>query len=223
MIYNCPDLEDAIEAWGILPLLPVGIPGWSAEEQAAEECQYTPSPEGGWEWPLWKWKGGAIQETGCAYGKFIMGKAAFISKRLWPDFCNWRRYVSPKIAEGSIEENILFALEENGSMITRDLRKVCGFDGPKMRGKFDAYVTRLQNAGYIVTEDFVYPQDKNGKEYGWGWALLTTAVHRFGKEACSPQRTPAESHDILMGHLRHILPDVGDALMERILKRKPGH
>lgn len=53
-------------------------------------------------------------------------------------------------------------------MITRDLRKACGFDRPKMRGKFDSYITRLQNAGYIVTEDFVYPHDKHGKEYGWG-------------------------------------------------------
>ena len=112
-----------------------------------------------------------------------MGKTAFISKRLWPDFCNWRRYVSPKIEEGSIEETILYTLEENGSMITRELRKACGFDGPKMRGKFDTYISRLQNAGYIVTEDFIYPHDKHGKEYGWGWALLTTPEARFGKEA----------------------------------------
>lgn len=168
MIHNCPDLEDAIEAWGILPLLYIGVHGWSAEEMTAEECQYTKLPDGGWEWPLWKWKGEAIQETGCAYGKFIMGKAAFISKRLWPDFSNWRRYVSPRVEEGSIEETILYTLEENGSMITRELRKACGFDGPKMRSKFDTYISRLQNAGYIVTEDFIYPHDKHGKEYGWG-------------------------------------------------------
>ena len=58
MIHNCPDLEEAIEAWGILPLLSIGIPGWSAEELTAEACQYTKLPDGGWEWPLWKWKGG---------------------------------------------------------------------------------------------------------------------------------------------------------------------
>lgn len=220
MIHNCPDLEEAIEAWGILTLLYIGISGWSAEEMTAEECLYTKLPDGGWEWPLWKWKGGAIQETGCAYGKFIMGKAAFISKRLWPDFCNWRRYVSQKIEEGSIEETILFTLEENGSMITRELRKACGFDGPKMRGKFDSYITRLQNAGYIVTEDFVYPHDKNGKEYGWGWALLTTAETRFGKEACNPQHSPEESFDILMEHLKHILPSVTDRQLEEILKKE---
>ncbi|WP_419185122.1 AlkZ-related protein [Hallella multisaccharivorax] len=42
-------------------------------------------------------------------------------------------------------------------MITRDLCRACGFNGPKMRGKFDTYVTRLQNAGHIVTEDFSIP------------------------------------------------------------------
>ena len=165
-------------------------------------------------------KAGAIQETGCAYGKFIMSKAAFISKRLWPDFCNWRRFVSPKIEEGSIEETILYTLEENGRLISCELRKACGFDGPKMRGKFDTYVFHLQNAGYIVTEDFIYPHDKNGKEYGWGWALLTTPEARFGKEACNIQRSPEESFDILMKHFHKILPEASDKLLEEILKKK---
>ena len=78
----------------------------------------------------------------------------------------------------------------------------------------------MENAGYIVTEDFVYPHDKNGKEYGWGWALLTTAETRFGKEACNPQLSPEESFDILMEHLKHILPSVSDKLLEDILKKK---
>lgn len=105
-------------------------------------------------------------------------------------------------------------------MITRDLRKACGFTGPKMRGRFDAYVARLQNAGYIVTEDFVYPHAQDGKEYGWGWALLTTAESRFGKEACHIDRSPSESHSILMEHLRRILPKAGDAQLKKILKDK---
>ena len=29
-------------------------------------------------------------------------------------------------------------------MITRELRRACDFDGPKMRSRFDACVTRLQ-------------------------------------------------------------------------------
>lgn len=220
MISSCPDLENAIEQYGILPLLFIGVDRWSAEELTDREYLYQCLPDRGWEWPLWKWKGGAIRETGCAYGKFILGKATFISKRLWPDFCNWRRFVSPGIEEGSIEETILFTLEENGSMITRELRKACGFGGSKMRGKFDTYITRLQYAGYIVTEDFVYPHDRNGNEYGWGWALLTTAEARFGKEMSHPQHTPEESQEILEDHLHRILPDVSNAFIADILQRK---
>ena len=76
-----------------------------------------------------------------AYGKFFDKKAAFISREWWPDFCNWRRSVFPRPEEGSIEDAILQTLQENGSMITRDLRKACGFMGTKMRSKFDAYIT----------------------------------------------------------------------------------
>ena len=136
-IHNCSGLIDYINKIGFLPLLRMGIEGWSAEEAVDEECRYVSLPEGGWEWPLWEWKGDIIRESGCAYGKFFDRKAAFISREWWPDFCNWRRSVFPHPEEDSIEDMILQTLRENGSMITRDLRKACGFTGTKMRGKFD--------------------------------------------------------------------------------------
>ena len=85
-------------------LLPFGIRGWSAEEVVDDDCQYVQLPEGGFEWPLWDWKGDIIRETGCAYGKFICKKAVFISKEWWPDFCNYRRSKYPYPETGSIEE-----------------------------------------------------------------------------------------------------------------------
>lgn len=173
-IHSCPELIDYINETGFLPLLSMGIPGWSAEEVVDEDCQYTRLPDGGWEWPLWEWKGDILQESGCAYGKFFNRKAAFISREWWPDFCNYRRSLYPYPEEGSIEEAILTTLKSEGSLITRELRVACGFTGPNMRSRFDAYVTRLQMGGYIVTEDFVYPRDQHGREYGWGWSLLTT-------------------------------------------------
>ncbi len=202
---------------GFLPLLSLGVPGWSAEEVGDEESRYTVFPDGGWEWPLWEWKGQVIQESGCAYGKFFKGKAGFVSKEWWPDFCNWRRHRHPKPAEGSIEEAILLTLQESGSMITRELRKACGFGGPKMRSKFDGYVTRLQMAGYVVTEDFVYPTDKHGKRYGWGWSLLTTPESFLGIELCRVERTPEESFERLYGQLRKLLPSASDKLIRELL------
>ncbi|WP_343212080.1 AlkZ-related protein [Bacteroides gallinaceum] len=170
-IYNCSGLVEYINEIGFLPLLHMGLDGWSAEEAVDEECRYVTLPDGGWEWPLWEWKGDIIRESGCAYGKFFARKAAFISREWWPDFCNWRRNVYPHPEESSIEDMILQTLQENGSMITRDLRKACGFTGTKMRGKFDTYISRLEMGCYIVTEDFVYSKDRHGRNYGWGMVV----------------------------------------------------
>lgn len=183
-----------------------------------EDCQYTRLPDGGWEWPLWEWKGSILQESGCAYGKFFSRKAAFISREWWPDFCNYRRSIYPYPEEGSIEEAILATLKSEGSLITRELRAACGFTGPKMRSRFDAYLTRLEMGGYIVTEDFIYPRDRHGREYGWGWSLLTTPERLFGKDACHPDRSPLESRERLLGQLRKILPEESGKVYESLLK-----
>lgn len=217
-LHSCAELIDYINRVGFLPLLPMGIAGWSAEEVTDEECQYTPLPDGGWEWPLWQWKGTILQESGCAYGKFFDRKAAFISRAWWPDFCNYRRSRFPYPAEGTIEEGILDTLRREGSLITRELRAACGFNGPKMRSRFDAYITRLEMGGYIVTEDFVYPRDRHGREYGWGWSLLTTPEALWGKESCHPERTPQESRERILAQLHQILPSVPEKVYDALLK-----
>ena len=214
-IHNSAELTELIGQIGFLPLLDCGIRGFSAEEAVDEDCRYVVFPEGGWDWPLWKWKGEIITEGGHVYGKFFGGKAGFISREWWPDFCNYRRNMHPKPDEGSIEEAILLTLNEHGSLITRQLRDLCGFDGPKMRSRFDGYVTRLQMATRIVTEDFVYPHDKHGNEYGWGWSLLTTPERLYGREECMCDRSPEESLGSIIRHLQRICPE---ASREKLLK-----
>lgn len=219
-LHSAAELIEHINKVGMLPLLHiVKSYVWSAEEVVDDDCQYTVLPDSGWEWPLWEWKGDIIRESGCAYGKFFLGKTGFVSKEWWPDFCNYRRSTHPSPAEGSIEEAIIETLKVNGSMTTRDLRKACGFTEPKMRGKFDTFVTRLQQGCYLVTEDFVYPHDKHGKRYGWGWALLTTPETLFGSEACHPDRTPEESRQRLVKHLGKILPDMPEEFFDVLLDR----
>ena len=216
--HSCPELMAYIQEVGFLPLLDSGITGYSAEDVVDEDNRYVVYTDGGWDWPLWKWKGPIVQEGNCVYGKFFAGKAGFISRQWWPDFCNYRRSLHPAPAENSIEDTILLTLQEQGAFITRELRAACGFTGPKMRSKFDGYVTRLQMACRVVTEDFVYPTDKHGREYGWGWALLTTPEQLHGREACQCERTPEESFDRLFAHFKDLLPTATEQQIMKLLK-----
>ncbi|MDE7456333.1 MAG: hypothetical protein K2M96_06445 [Prevotella sp.] len=217
-IYTAAQLMERIQQVGFLPLMGVGIDGFSADEMVDDDCRYVILPDGGWDWPMWKWKEQIIAEGNCAYGKFFAGKAGFVSHEWWPDFCNYRRSKSAEPAEGSVEEAILFTLREQGSMITRKLRAACGFTGPKMRGRFDGYVTRLQMDCRIVTGDFVYPHDKHGKAYGWGWSLLTTPEQLYGRDACQPGRSAEASYGRMMSHLRRTLPTATEQQLARLLR-----
>ena len=218
MIHNATELMDYIQQVGFLPLLDSGIAGYSADEAVDPDCRYVLLDDGGWDWPLWDWKGPIVTESDCVYGKFFNKKAGFVSRSWWPDLYNWRRHSHPAPSPGSIEETILMTLREHGSMITRDLRRACGFTEPKMRSRFDGYVTRLQMACRIVTEDFVYPQDKHGKRYGWGWALLSTPEQLLGKEACHCDRTPEESLARMLDHLRRLLPSASEQQITKLIK-----
>ena len=215
-ITSCPELMEAIDEIGLVPLLDSGIRGFSADEMVAPECRYVVTDEG-WDWPLWDWKGPMVTEGHYAYGKFFGGKAGFVTMEWWPDLCNYRRAKYPEPDEESIEGAILEVLHVNGSMITRELRTACGFDGPKMRSRFDGYVTRLQMACRVVTEDFVYPTDKHGNRYGWGWALLNTPERLFGHDACLCDRTPEESYSRLYAHLHTLLPQASDKQLAKLL------
>ncbi len=206
MIHNATELMGYIQEVGFLPLLYSGIAGYSADEAVDPDCRYVILDDGSWDWPLWDWKGPIVTEGDCVYGKFFNKKAGFVSRAWWPDLYNWRRHAHPAPPAGSVEEAILMTLREHGSMITRDLRRACGFTEAKMRSRFDGYVTRLQMACRVVTEDFVYPRDKHGKQYGWGWALLTTPEQLLGHEACQCDRTPQESLERMLNHLKQLLP-----------------
>ncbi len=217
-IGSCSELVDCIQQIGFLPLLESGIYGFSAEAMVEDDCRYVVFPDGGWDWPLWKWKGQVVAEGNTVYGKFFASKVGFVSREWWPDLCNYRRSVHPAPEEGTIEDAILETLREHGSMITRELRAACGFTGPKMRSRFDSYVTRLQMACRIVTEDFVYPVDRHNREYGWGWALLTTPEQLYGRDFCQCERSPEDSFERMVGHMRKMLPDADERQLKKMLK-----
>ena len=217
VIHDCAALSELIQEIGFLPLLDSAVPGYSAMDIVDEYCRYSVDPDEGFDWPLWEWKGPIILEGNCVYGKFFDKKAGFISLDWWADFCNYRRnkYTAPD--EESIEGIILTVLQQHGSMITRDLRRACDFTGKGMRSKFDAYVTRLQMACRVVTEDFIYPKDKHGNQYGWGWSLLTTPETLYGPHHYRCPRTPEQSRERLYTHFHELLPSATDRQLNRLI------
>ncbi len=217
-VHSCPELMECVQQLGFLPLLDCGIEGFCAEGMMAPECRYRRFDDGSWEWPLWRWKGAVVTESPCVYGKFFAGKAGFVSLQWWPDFCNWRRSQHPLPEEFSVEDTILITLREHGSMVARELRAACGFTGKNMRSRFDSFVGRLQMACYIVTADFVYPTDSHGREYGFGWSLLTTPEHLFGQEACRCDHSPQESYQRMADWLAQLLPQAKEQQIKKLLK-----
>lgn len=227
-ILSAAELIDFIHEVGFLPLLPNKIAGFSAEEVVDETCRYQPSPNGGFDWPLWMWKSSIIEEGNCVYGKFFHGTAGFISLDWWQDFVNYRRStMSPcKKRDPIIEEAILSTLEAEGSMVSTDLRTACGFNGGKQRSQFDAYITRLQMATLIVTEGFVWSVDKHGRNYGWGKSLLTTPERLLGRAVCAPPidadgnpRKPETSYRLIMEQLQSILPDAVESQIHYMIHK----
>lgn len=227
-ILSAADLIDFIHEVGFLPLWRSKIAGFSAEDVVDETCRYHPSPNGGFDWPLWMWKGSIIREGNCVYGKFFHGTAGFISLDWWPDFVNYRRSALPphKKCDLIIEETILHTLIAEGSMVSSDLRAACGFNGGKQRSQFDAYITRMQMATRIVTEDFVWSVDKHGHNYGWGKSLLTTPELLLGRAACAcpieadgSLRTPETSYRLIIDHLHDILPDAQESQLRYMIQK----
>ena len=80
------DVERLIDKWGFLPFFRNRIPGFSLAELAHPSVWFPDTGEG-----VWEWKGPAIRDLGCAYGKFFGRKAAYITREWFLDFANYRR------------------------------------------------------------------------------------------------------------------------------------
>ena len=75
-IYSAIGMMELIQKIGFLPLLDSSIEGFSAED-----CGYVRLPEGGWDWPLWKWKVAIKREQSQACLSFAEREQARRSQR----------------------------------------------------------------------------------------------------------------------------------------------
>ena len=217
-------LMDLIDKIGFVPFFENEIEGFSLEEHIARECWY----DGQDPWPAWEWKGPVIRELGCAYGKFLRGKAMYVSAKWFPDFANFRRDgydFDARYDDGlaSYHDKELFeVLDANAPILSKELKRIGGYSGGKGTAKkgFDTSITRLQKQCYVIISDFGHSTDKFGNEYGWGIAEYSTPEKFFGKKFTDAvyKRTPEESYDRVVKHLKKILPHASEEAIQRILR-----
>ena len=160
------------------------IEGFSLEEHMAPGHWYNDTKEGFW--AAWEWKGPVINQSGCAYGKFLRGKAMYVSSKWFPDFANVRRDgydFDARYEDGlaSFDDKELYELlDANAPILSRPLKRMGNYRKGGRKG-FDSAITRLQKQCYVLISDFRYAEDKFGNEYGWGIAEYSTPEKFLGK------------------------------------------
>lgn len=222
-IHTCKDLEQAVETYGILPLFRNPVPGFSVEEHVAKEVWFGDA-EG-----VWEWKGPVIRNTGCAYGKYLAGRAVFISRAWFPDFANWRRDGYDFDARfddelASFRDKALFdLLDAQAPVLSGDLKKAGNYSKNGKAG-FDTILNRLQSQCYVLTSDFVYKRDKQGRPYGWGVAQYSTPEKFMGEEFTSKvyKRKPEASYQRVFAHIQSLFPECPGKTIERLLHQGVG-
>ena len=220
LIHSKDSLVNAVRELGVVPFFRNSIPGFSIAENVSPEAWFS-SEEG-----VWEWKGPVIRETGCAYGKFFSGKAAFGSRELFPDLANFRRDgydFDARYDDGlaSFREKELYDLvAASCPVLSRDLKRE-GRYGKSGKKGFETLMTGLQRQCYVLISDFVYDKDAEGKTFGWGVAEYSTPEKRFGpgfrREAYA--RSPGESEEKIVSRLKAVLPGADEAVLRRWIAR----
>lgn len=213
------DIIEIVEYLGFLPFFKNNIDGFSIEEMCPRELWFSKDVDGPWEW-----KGPLIKEGGFLYGKLFCGKAGFVAKRFVPDLVNYRRdgYDFDSRFDDELasykDKNIFDTIDENKILLSKELKRICNYTKNGNIG-FETVTTRLQMQTYVCVNDFVYMRDKTGKEYGWGVAEYTTPEHLLGYDfvRSAYKRKPLASKEILLTHLKTVLPEADEKHIERII------
>lgn len=207
-----------VQDFGFLPFFQNEIPGFSVEEHTPPDLWFSEVPG------PWEWKGPVARSGSCVYGKIFGKKAGFVSLDWLPDFANYRRdgYDFDARYEDGLaprkDKGLYDALEQNGSMLTHQLKAFCGYGKGGASG-FETVITRLQMQCYVLIADFEHRRDKNGKEYGWGVARYATVEQIVGAERATAayDRSPTESKQRILNHLRTKLPTMEQRLLEQLI------
>ncbi len=221
-IWTMEELEALIAEWGFLPFFQNRVEGFSIFDVMDEDRIFNSTAD-----CAWNWKGPIISHWDCAYGKFFGGKAGYIHLRWLPDFMNWRRSVHPLESYPEEARHILSVLRENESMPSRPLKRASGFTLARRKrlladpsdptrlvrekrtgADFDSMIVRLQGGVWVCIADFE-PAPGRNPDSGWTLSVYSTpeAMYEIDWRAAVAGRTPQQSRDCILTHLRRLFPE----------------
>lgn len=219
-IHSPEELEALVQDWGFLPFFKNEILGFSVEEHTPPELWFSDTEDGPWEW-----KGPVARKGTCVYGKLFRKKAGFVSLEWFPHLVNFRRDgydFDARFDDGLAaykDKELYDAIVRSGSLLTGQLKSLCGYSGKNGKKGFETIITRLQMQTYINVMDFDYMTDRYGRPYGWGVARYTTPEAQFDADVVTAayDLDPAESQRRMAKQLKKILPQADEAALLKIL------
>ena len=110
-------------------------------------------------------------------------------------------------------------IDSHATVISKELKQLGDYRKGGNKG-FDTSITRLQEQCYVIISNFIYMNDKHGQPYGWGVAEYSTPEKFMGAAFTDKvyQREAEESYQIILEHLRKILPQASEDQIKKILK-----
>ena len=219
------ELVELVNEIGFLPFFSGRIEGFSLEENISYDAWYQGRWSGKIHWDAWDWKGQVLQSRELVYGKFFEKKAGFISLKLWPDFCNYRRdgYDFDARSDDGLasykDKGVVEYIAAAGAALTRDIKDSLNYKNGGNKG-FETVITRLQMETYVVPVNYEYSRRKNGDEYGWGNCRYDIAENFWGIKLCRSayKRSPEESLNRIIRHIRKVLPRLDEEELRSLLK-----
>ena len=219
------ELVELVNEIGFLPFFSGNIEGFSLEENISYDAWYQGRWSGKIHWDAWDWKGQVLQKRELVYGKFFKKKTGFISLELWPDFCNYRRDgydFDARFDDGLAsykDKGVVDYITDAGATLTRNIKDSLGYKKGGNKG-FETVITRLQMETYVVPVNYEYSRRKNGDEYGWGNCRYDIAENYWGDKLCRSayKRSPEESLDRLINHIRKQLPRLDEEELRGLLE-----
>ena len=214
-----------IRELGIVPFFENHIPGYSIEEMTAvenwfdtqENLSFTP----------WDWKIPCVQSGEIAYGKFLMGKAAFATVEWYAELRNYRR-AQPKYQPDKAQQQILQYMADNGSAGIKEVRLLLGIK----KGQADSLIAKLMQQCRVVTGDITRVYRGPDLHYnGWQVSSFCTPEALFDTPAVpffagfekamgsdlDVDRSPEESYARLHEKIRSLFPEATDKQIARML------